>query len=111
MAVDMAARISHLQYQSVKNWQKVHDFIIKYQDRLLYATDDVVSESANFNDMKKGIHATWTKDWEFFTSNDVMASDQFTGNFKGLQLPKGIVNKIYRENAFKWYPGIAAFNK
>ena len=28
MAVDMAARISHLQFQSAKNWQKVHDFII-----------------------------------------------------------------------------------
>ncbi|MEJ7587296.1 MAG: amidohydrolase family protein [Ferruginibacter sp.] len=39
MAVDMAARIVHLEYQAANNWQKVHDFMIKYQDRLLYATE------------------------------------------------------------------------
>src|SRR4051812_14616651 len=39
MAVDMAARLPHLQYQSATDWQKVHDFFIKYQDRLIYATD------------------------------------------------------------------------
>ena len=44
MAVDMAARIPHLQVQSVKNWQKVHDFMIKYQDRLIYATDHGVKQ-------------------------------------------------------------------
>ena len=35
MAVDMAARICHLQYQSAKDRKKVRDFCIKYQDRLL----------------------------------------------------------------------------
>ena len=48
MAVDMAARITHLQFQSATNWQKVHDFMIKYQDRLLYATDDVIEQSSDF---------------------------------------------------------------
>ena len=39
MAVDMAARICHLQYQSQRTAIKVRDFCIKYQDRLLYGTD------------------------------------------------------------------------
>ena len=37
--VDMAARMSQLQYQSVRNYDKVRNFFIKYQDRLLYGTD------------------------------------------------------------------------
>ena len=39
MAVDMAARICHLEYQSAKDRERVRDFCIKYQDRLLYGTD------------------------------------------------------------------------
>ncbi|MBA4141291.1 MAG: amidohydrolase family protein [Segetibacter sp.] len=39
MAVDMAARLSGLQYLAVTNWRGVRDFFIKYQDRLIYATD------------------------------------------------------------------------
>ena len=52
MAVDMAARISHLQYQAKINWQKVHDFCIKYQDRLLYATDILISGSESEHRLK-----------------------------------------------------------
>ena len=40
-AVDMAARVCHFQ---VQDREKVRDFIIKYQDRLLYATDLVISD-------------------------------------------------------------------
>ena len=109
MAVDMAARISHLQFQSVSNRQKVRDFIIKYEDRLLYATDDVVNANSNFEEMKAGVHDTWIKDWQFFTSNDTMSSRDFDGRFTGLQLPKKVIDKIYRENARRWYPGLANF--
>ena len=47
MAVDMAARICHLQYQSAKDRKRVRDFCIKYQDRLLYGTD--LSDDGNNN--------------------------------------------------------------
>ena len=33
MAVDMAARISHLQHQTKLNREKVREFLIRYQDR------------------------------------------------------------------------------
>ena len=46
MSVDLVERICHFQYQSVQNWEKVHDFIIKYQDRLLYGTDKIYSKNA-----------------------------------------------------------------
>ncbi|MDX1285466.1 MAG: amidohydrolase family protein, partial [Draconibacterium sp.] len=38
-AVDMAARMGDLFYQTRDNREKVRDFFIKYQDRLLYGTD------------------------------------------------------------------------
>ena len=39
--VDMAARMSQVQYQSVRDREKVRNFFIKYQDRLLYARTDL----------------------------------------------------------------------
>jgi alpha-galactosidase len=103
MAVDMSARICHLQYQSAKDREKVRNFIIKYQDRLLYGTDIGYSGSRNYEASKKMIHDTWLEDWRYFTTDAVMTSDKFKGKFKGLKLPGEVIDKIYRENAIKWY--------
>jgi predicted TIM-barrel fold metal-dependent hydrolase len=111
MAVDMAARITHLQFQSIKNWQKVHDFIIKYQDRLLYGTDLAIESTSNPDELKKRVLDTWVNDWKFFATNDEMSVSDFDGRFKGLKLPKEVIDKIYRENAKKWFPGIYNGNK
>ena len=103
MAVDMAARICHLQYQSAKDREKVRDFCIKYQDRLLYGTDLSDGDSGDREKLSAWIHDTWLDDWKYFTSNDKMTSDKFRGTFTGLQLPKEVVRKIYSENAIRWY--------
>jgi predicted TIM-barrel fold metal-dependent hydrolase len=102
MAVDMAARIVHLEVQARDNWQKVHDFLIKYSDRLLYATDLVVSENSNGDDARKAAHETWTNDWRFFTSDEKMTSSQFDGSFTGMKLPKETIDNIYNKNAQRW---------
>lgn len=109
MAVDMAARICHLQYQASKNWQKVHDFIIKYQDRLLYATDMVTDTTAKETELKAHVHSTWLNDWKFFTTDSTMTVNDFDGSFKCLHLPREVVDKIYHKNAEKWFP--RAFGK
>ncbi len=102
MAVDMSARICHLQYQTVKERDRVRDFCIRYQDRLLYGTD--VGYGGNEPEtFRKDMHKTWIDDWKYFTSKDEMTSDLFKGSFKGLQLPKEVVDKIYRTNAVSWY--------
>lgn len=106
MAVDMAARISHLQFQSVKNWQKVHDFIIKYQDRLIYATDRGVESTSNLIELEKSMHGTRVSDWRFFVTNDEMSVSDFDGRFNGLKLPGEVIDKIYHKNVEKWFPGI-----
>ena len=103
MAVDMSARICHLQYQTLTDRKKVRDFCIKYQDRLLYGTDTGYSGSKKSDDFKKGIHKTWTDDWRYFSTSFEMTSDKFKGKFAGLKLPRKVVDKIYYQNAVKWY--------
>jgi len=106
MAVDMAARISHLQYQAKNNWQKVHDFCIKYQDRLLYATDILISDSESDSSVNKQAHDVWLSDWKFFATDEKMQTSEFEGDFKGLKLPREVIDKIYRTNAEKWFHGV-----
>lgn len=108
MAVDMAARIPHLEYQAIKDHKKVRDFFIKYQDRLLYATDLVIDEGIDTTAAKKEAQDVWQSHWKFFTSDKLMDAPELTEKFRGLHLPKEVINKIYRENAQKWFP---AFGK
>jgi len=103
MAVDMAARICHLQYQSAKDRDRVRNFCIKYQDRLIYGTDLSDNDTEKNENLAKEIHETWVDDWRYFATKDKMTSDKFKGNFEGLQLPKNVVEKIFSENAIRWY--------
>lgn len=100
MSVDLTERICHLQYQSVKDWQKVHDFIIKYQDRLLYGTD---IESYGETEEKERVHEIWLRDWIYFVSDGKMGSPSVIGEFEGMKLPKHVVDKIYYDNAERIY--------
>lgn len=107
MAVDMAARIPHLHNHSAADWQKVHDFFIKYQDRLLYGTDLSISAKSNPAEVQKNAHEVWLNDWKFFTTDEEMTNSSKM-KFRGLKLPREVVNKIYAKNARKWIPGIAS---
>ena len=103
MAVDLAARLIHLQYQSITNYKKVRDFMIKYQDRLIYGTDQEFFQLNNPGDFRKNIHQTWVDQWKYLVTDETMKSNQIKGEFKGLKLPKSVIDKIYRTNALKWY--------
>jgi predicted TIM-barrel fold metal-dependent hydrolase len=103
MAVDMAERVCHLQYQSKADREKVREFIIKYQDRLIYATDFIVDSTADEAEEKRHWHNTWINDWKYFATKDTMTVTQFDGEFAGLQLPKEVVNKIFHDNAIRWF--------
>ena len=103
MAVDMAARICHLQYQSLSNREKVRQFMIKYQDRLIYATDSDISETSNPEEVKKQVHETWLADWKYFVTDEMMTVSAVNGEFQGLKLPRGVIDKIYSKNAIHWF--------
>ncbi len=104
LAVDLAERISHLQHQAASDWQKVRDFLLRYQDRILYATDVITDDTKDPATWKNHIHDLWVQDWLFLTTDHTLTSEAVTGSFRGLKLPKEAILKIYRENAERWYP-------
>lgn len=103
MSVDMAARMGQLFYQTRKNREQVRDFFIKYQDRLLYATDMGDEGEEDKEALQQSMHSTWLRDWQYFTTDDTMTSDLIEGEFQGIRLPREVVDKIYSENARKWF--------
>lgn len=111
MAVDMAERISHLQYQAANDHQKVRDFFIQYQDRLLYATDITIDDTHEVSAFLTSAYKTWIQHWKFFTSDDWMEVPEVNNAFRSLHLPKEVVDKLYWSNAQKWYPGLTTKNQ
>ena len=103
MAVDMAERISHIQYQAVLDHKKVYDFFVKYQDRLLYSTDLVFDDSQDAKDALKHAGEVWKGHWAFFTSDQTMEAPEVNEKFRALHLPKTVIDKLYRKNAEKWF--------
>jgi hypothetical protein len=102
-AVDMSARLSHLQYQSTQDYDKVRNFVIKYQDQLLYGSDEGYTNEYTPGEFRTKIHEIWMEQWKYLVTDDVMTSPQISGSFKGLKLPKKVIDKIYWSNAIKWY--------
>lgn len=102
MAIDLAARIGQVFYQTIEDREKVRNFFITYQDRILYATDLSDNGSMEKDKLEKYMHDTWMLDWQFFVTDEVMTSDRVDKEFKGLKLPKEVIDKIYYHNARKW---------
>ena len=100
-AVDMAARVCHFQ---VQDRQKVRNFILRYQDRLIYATDMSVSGD-NFEGRKSRIENDWRSDWAYFATDSLLSSRKVDKEFEGLDLSEEVLRKIYYTNALTWYPG------
>lgn len=101
-AADMAARMGQLFYQTAEDREKVRDFFIKYQDRLLYGTD-IIDHGGDREAFQKRLHETWLRDWEYLVTDNEMTSNLIDGKFRGLKLPKEVVDKIYSSNFRKWY--------
>ena len=77
---------------------------MKYQDRLLYGTDHT-EQKTNSQNMAAAIHDKWIEDWKFLVTNDDLTNSDGM-KYKGLHLPKEVVDKIYAKNAERMIPGI-----
>jgi predicted TIM-barrel fold metal-dependent hydrolase len=102
-AVDTAARVPYLMLQPRG---KVRDFLIKYQDRVLYGTD---FEMMPNTDVKKGLamlENIYAQDWKYFATDETF---EYKGRkVTGLKLPASVLRKLYHDNAVQWFPGILA---
>jgi predicted TIM-barrel fold metal-dependent hydrolase len=104
-SVDCAERLSHIQYQSQKDWKKVRDFFVEFQDRILYGTDFQQLENSDEATLKKYMNERWRMDWKYLNTDKMMQVPELESSFRGLDLPKTIVDKIYRMNAERIFPG------
>ncbi len=105
--LDMAERIVHFK---VQGREKVRDFIIKYQDNLLYGTDIGIRNMAagvkTIDRAQEILDNIWLSDWEYFTTDHLMTQDDKVKEYQGLDLPVSVLKKIYYENAMRLYPGL-----
>jgi predicted TIM-barrel fold metal-dependent hydrolase len=101
-AVDTAARV---RYFARADRDQARAFLIRYQDRVLYATDFSLRDSDPAA-AARSLQATHDRDWRFFSQGDAM---EYAGHpARGLELPTGVLRKIFRENALRWLPGLRA---
>ncbi|HTU64348.1 MAG TPA: amidohydrolase family protein [Steroidobacteraceae bacterium] len=97
--VDMAARMSQVQYQSVRDFDKVRAFFIKYQDRLLYGTDLTLNPGDDPAEFKREAHGFWTRDWRYLATDESQRVEIIKADVKGLALPRAVIDKIYYANS------------
>jgi len=101
-AVDMAARIDDLQNL---DREEVRAFLIKYQGRLLYATDIGIAEDHEHDWTLRRFHGRWMSDWTWLATDSLLERSGYDRPVQGLALPPKVLKKIYAQNARKWYPG------
>ena len=99
-AVDTAARV---RYFARGDRDRAREFLTRYQDRVLYATDyslrDALPEAG-----AKTLLAWHNRDWDFFSGDAAMT---YEGRpTRGLALPDPVLRKLFRDNARRWLPGI-----
>ncbi len=99
--VDMAARMSQVQYQSVRDREKVRNFFIRYQDRVLYGTDLTYSPDEKPEEFRREAHRVWSSDWRYLATGESQRVDMIHADVPGLALPRAVVNKIYYGNAVR----------
>lgn len=101
--VDLAERICHLQHQASGNWKKVHDFMVKYQDRIIYGTDVIVDGKLPSSDLLDYMEGRYAMHWKFFTQKEPMNAPKVKLPFNGMRLTDEIIHKLYFGNASKFY--------
>lgn len=100
-AVDMAAR---MEYLMLTPREQVRNFLIKYQDRVLYGTDLDFLPDAKASDVLKDWQSTYARDWKYLATDGEISLEG--KQIRGLALPQAVLQKIFHENAVKWIPGL-----
>jgi len=95
-AVDLASRVRFLVRQPRED---VRQFMMKYADRVLYATDSQPG-TGNEEATAKSFVASHELEWNYFSSGEMLKFRN--SDVQGLALPAPVIRKIFRDNAFRW---------
>jgi predicted TIM-barrel fold metal-dependent hydrolase len=104
LKVDLSARIAHLQAQSISNLERVRNFMIKYQDRILYGTDVTLTpQDTDYKAKSQMLMERWRADWTYLATDSTLHLKNLPAEVKGLQLPKKVIDNIYTNNADRFF--------
>jgi predicted TIM-barrel fold metal-dependent hydrolase len=104
-SVDVAARVGQLQVQSQRDRERVRRFFIDYQDRLIYGSDLAQPARQGGQAFAAELEAVWRRDWRYFSTAELLRTDEVDGPVRGLALPKAVADKLFRLNAERVYAG------
>jgi len=101
-AVDLAARVCHLQVQPSAG---VREFLLKYQDRIIYGTD---AEWGHEGADLERTDARYLADYTYFAGRGLIHAPDVgpEARCEALALPDPVLEKIFRTNALAWYPAL-----
>lgn len=115
-AVDLSGRTSDLACQDSG---KVRDFFLKYQDRLLWGVDPVSGrktavpswDAEKLRGFWEWIERTYVNEFRYYESGEEVefyepGTQSWRKVGRGLDLPASVLEKIYIQNALKWFPGL-----
>jgi hypothetical protein len=120
--VDMSATKWMVRAAAEQSPRAIRDFFIQFQDRILFGSDLVVGEKYDWDHYASRYWAL-QKVWETDERGESPIEDPdggrgfdpATGTFDagradgiprlaGVDLPDGVLRKVYRENAVRWWP-------
>jgi len=79
-------------------------FMMKYSDRVLYATDFQLG-AGDEESAAQSFLASREREWAFFSSGELLKFRD--AEVRGLALPGNLLRKIFHDNALRWLPGMA----
>ncbi|MBN1936159.1 MAG: amidohydrolase family protein [Anaerolineae bacterium] len=107
LAVDTSARTYDL---ALQDSNKVREFIIAYQDRLLFGTDLVQRDlkwsldNETRQQTLDRVREVYQTEWAYYGSNEMVTVRGHV--VRGLSLPQVVLEKLYHKNAQSWFPGL-----
>ena len=107
-AVDTSARLGDM---AMQDSSKVRDFVTKYQDRILFGTDMVMQQRPSTmpeNERRAALEQLRDEYRIYFAYFETATPLTIRGiETVGLDMAHPVLDKLYRENALHWYPGLA----
>ena len=97
--VDLAARMTNVQAQSSEHHDAVREFFIRYQDRILYATDLTQGAEGPATEVAQEAATRWRSDWKYLATAEPQQVEDLRREVRGLALPRAVIDKIYYTNA------------
>lgn len=107
LAVDTSARLGDL---ARHNTGTVREFCIRYQDRILFGTDQgfegrfsAMTKEERCRELREATDR-FREHFDFFASGEELSVGGY--HTQGVALPPDVADRILCENARAWYPGI-----